>query len=351
MKDTGTYRFEVSFRKSLKIVSYTFIFNTLIALFLALMVFPGKIGECLIMSQSIGLSICIFTLTSLHVLKPVSQRSQYIVSLCAIGLGIAVGISIGIAATGLELSVLHNTQLLLKILFISLVFGFMIPYFFLYQDRYFETRSIAQEERIKRLLSEKRRVEVELKMLQAQIEPHFLYNTLFNIQSLLDSDGEKGKQMLQDLTRYLRVALSKSRAERTTIGEEVDLLRSYLNIFKLRMGERLQFTIEIPDEMKAIVIAPMLLQPLVENAIKHGLEPKINGGKIIIRGKMDKDRISLEVIDSGLGFQEGPQQGGVGLINIRERLLALYGDQGRLVLKENPGFGLQAVIEVPYGTD
>lgn len=349
--DGTKHLFEVNFRKSLKILLYTFLFNTFIALFLVMVVFPGKLTTCFIMSQSIGMSICTCILVAISILKPASYKSQYAIAVCAIALGIAIGITAGASLSGLSLSVWQTSDLLFKVLFISIVFGFLITYFFLYQDRYSETRNVIQEERIKRLSSEKRIVEAKLKMLQAQIEPHFLFNTLSNILSLLDTDKEKSKNMLQDLTQYLRTSLSKSRAETTTIGQEIATLRSYLNIFKIRMNERLQYKIEISEEIKACSIPPMLLQPLVENAIKHGLEPKIDGGEIIIRGKRIGNTIRLEVIDSGLGFKEEKHQVGLGLSNITERLQTLYGDKGTFMLEENPFSGLKAIIEVPYVKD
>ena len=125
------------------------------------------------------------------------------------------------------------------------------------------------------------------------------------------------------------------------------MIEAYLNIFRVRMGERLRYRIDIPDTMKDIPFPPMLVQPLVENAIKHGLEPRIEGGEVSIRGEEKGDILRLEVADTGLGFQ-GDGDMGVGLSNIRERLQSLYGDKGRLILEENWPSGLKAIIEVPY---
>ena len=125
------------------------------------------------------------------------------------------------------------------------------------------------------------------------------------------------------------------------------MVRAYLSIFKVRMGDRLHYKIDLPNNIKAISFPPMLIQPLVENAIKHGLEPKVDGGKILIRG-IEKDGIlRLEVVDTGGGFTE-ERDSGMGLSNIRERLQSLYGNSGRLILEENQPQGLKATIEVPH---
>ena len=126
------------------------------------------------------------------------------------------------------------------------------------------------------------------------------------------------------------------------------MIEAYLNIFKVRMGDRLQYEIDLPNHLESILFPPMLIQPLVENAIKHGLEPKIDGGKILIRGIEKNGRLRLEVHDTGVGFK-GERNFGMGLSNIRERLSSLFGNDGRLRLEENSPHGLIATIEVPHG--
>jgi sensor histidine kinase YesM len=230
------------------------------------------------------------------------------------------------------------------------MFGSVISYFFFSRERISQTEILVQEERIKRLAKEKEMAETNLKFLQAQIEPHFLFNTLSNILSLLDADLEKGKSMLTDFIHYLRMALPKTRGETTTIGQEIEMIESYLSIFKVRMGERLRYRVEIQDQIKDVPFPPMLIQPLVENAIKHGLEPKIEGGKLFIRGEKRGNIIRVEITDTGMGFSEDGDRG-VGLSNVRERIQSLYADKGRLILKENRPFGVKAVIEIPHDAD
>jgi sensor histidine kinase YesM len=233
---------------------------------------------------------------------------------------------------------------------LGLLFGSIISYFFVSRDTISATKALVQEERIKRLTSEKKAVESNLKLLQAQIEPHFLFNTLSNILSLLETDLEKGKCMLEDLIHYLRTSLSKTREDTTTIGQEIEMIRAYMNIFKVRMGDRLRYKMDIPDNLKNLPFSPMLIQPLVENAIKHGLEPKIEGGEVSISGEKIGETLRLEIADTGVGFYEESALG-TGLSNIRERLQSLYGENGRLILEENRPCGLKAIIEVPHARD
>ncbi len=208
------------------------------------------------------------------------------------------------------------------------------------------TKSNLEKEQIKRLEMEKKITEAKLMTLQAQIEPHFLFNTLSNILNLFDTDIEKGKSMQKDLIRYLESSLSKIRTDLSTIGEEINLVIAYLNIFKVRMEDRLQYLTDIPEHLKKIPFPPMLIQPLVENAIKHGIEPKVDGGQISISAEAHGHTIRIIVADTGLGvsLKKGAR---TGLANIRERLQLLYGSKGQLKMTENLPCGIKAIIEVP----
>jgi sensor histidine kinase YesM len=168
-----------------------------------------------------------------------------------------------------------------------------ISRFFFSQERITQTKAEMREERIKRLGSEKSALEAHLKMLQAQIEPHFLFNSLSTVLTLMDNDPEKAGKMLTDLIQFLRVSLSKTRAGTTTIGQEMEMARAYLNIYQIRMGDRLQYHIQAEEDLKKISIPPMLVQPLVENAIKHGLEPAVAGGLITINAHKDNHQIMI----------------------------------------------------------
>ena len=192
-------------------------------------------------------------------------------------------------------------------------------------------------------------VEARLQALQAQVEPHFLYNTLANVQALTEVDPPQANKMVGHLIQYLRAALPKMRETTSTVGQEVELVRAYLNILKMRMGERLAFDIAVPAELESIPFPPLMLPSLVENAIKHGLEPQREGGRIDVIAEKVGEHIRLVVKDTGRGLSEEPLQagGGIGLSNIRERLQALFGDAAKLTLESNTPQGMIATIEVP----
>ena len=188
--------------------------------------------------------------------------------------------------------------------------------------------------------------EAKLQALQAQVEPHFLYNTLASVQALTEVDPARANAMTGHLIQYLRNARPKMRESISTVGQEIELVRAYLNVLQMRMGERLSFEIEVPPEIANAPFPPLMLPSLVENAIKHGLEPLREGGKVTIRAEARDAILRLSVADTGRGFAESLGNG-VGLSNIRERLAALYGDKGKLTLEANPPAGVVAAIEVP----
>jgi sensor histidine kinase YesM len=332
----------------IKSLLYTFLFDTLIAIFLTAMKFGEGFPINFIISQCIGLSICTCALIAHCFFDYVGPIVKAVLVGAALITGTICGSLLGSFVSGLSPSDLFERHSLLQLLFLGVMFGSIITYFFSSREQIAESQTRAQEEKIKRLTSEKKAAEANLKLLQAQIEPHFLFNTLSNVLSLLDTDAEKGKSMLMDFVHYLRTSLSKIRGDTTTLGQEIEMIRAYLNIFKVRMGDRLRYSIDIPASMADFPIPPMLIQPLVENAIKHGLEPKIEGGEISIAGEEKNGVVRLEIVDTGLGFRQ-ERHSGMGLSNIRDRLESLYGDRSQLILEENQPCGLKATIEVPHG--
>ena len=326
----------------------TFIFDTIIAIFLSAIQFGEGFIFNFIFSQCIGLSICSCVLIALHGFQKARPIFQTIMVGAAMLIGTLIGSFWGTLVSGLSTSDVFERHGLIQLLFLGVMFGSIITYIFSSRAQIADSEARIQEEKIKRLTSEKKAAEANLKLLQAQIEPHFLFNTLSNVLSLLDTDTEKGKSMLMDFVHYLRTSLSKIRGDTTTLGQEMEMIQVYLNIFKVRMGDRLHYKIDLPEKLKANTFPPMLIQPLVENAIKHGLEPKIDGGEILISGEVKNGFLRLEVIDTGLGFTE-KRDSGMGLSSIRERLESIYGSRGRLILEENRPHGLKATIEVPHG--
>ena len=202
--------------------------------------------------------------------------------------------------------------------------------------------------------SDKELATAELKTLRAQVEPHFLYNTLSNVVSLIEREPKTAKHMTERLIGYLRHTLDASRREHATVGDELEIIADYLEILRIRMGERLWYSLEASDAVRAMPLSPMLLQPLVENAIKHGLEPKIEGGNVTVSAYVDDDALRIEIADTGLGFgvATATAGSGSGLANVRARLKALYGDAARLTIDQlsEPETGTKITLLVPAPT-
>jgi signal transduction histidine kinase len=186
--------------------------------------------------------------------------------------------------------------------------------------------------------AERRATEAQLKLLQAQIEPHFLFNTLANVHSLIDHEAATAKAMLGAFTDYLRASLGELRRDEVTLGDELTLAEAYLRVQAARMQERLAYRIEADEHARRAALPPLLLQPLVENAVHHGLEPKLEGGAIEVRARVDGASLVVEVRDDGRGISAAPARSGthhsagLALANVRERLAARYGDAASLSL-------------------
>ncbi|USX19246.1 histidine kinase [Oxalobacteraceae bacterium OTU3REALA1] len=193
--------------------------------------------------------------------------------------------------------------------------------------------------------------EAKMQMMQAQVEPHFLFNTLASVEHLIETDPPRASAMQRSLIKYLRAVLPQMRdnALITNLGREADMVVAYLNLLKMRMEERLTVDFDIPDGLRSAAFPPMMLQSMVENAIKHGLEAKPQGGTLKVRADVAHNKLRVIVSDDGLGFGAVPSDGtGLGLMTIRERLKLLHGDQGQLLIAANSPSGVIATIEVPY---
>jgi signal transduction histidine kinase len=191
--------------------------------------------------------------------------------------------------------------------------------------------------------------EARLRALQAQIEPHFLYNTLANVVSLIESQPIQARHMLERFIDFLRASLDASRAESATVGAELDLAAAYLDVLTVRMGKRLRYRIDADDAARATRIAPMLLQPLVENAVMHGLEPKIDGGTVVLRAHVDHAGLVIEIGDDGVGIGNAPPRpgGGLGMANVKARAVSVYGTAAQVQLLDNPGGGTLVRLTLP----
>src|ERR1700693_6054737 len=191
-------------------------------------------------------------------------------------------------------------------------------------------------------------LEARMEALQAQIEPHFLFNTLASVDQLIQTDPPRASKMQQSLIRYLRSAMPLMRGgSRSSLGQQIDLCSAFLEIMAVRMEGRLQPVLSVPEGLKSAVFPSMMLQTRVENAIKHGLEPKVEGGRLEIGAEIVDGRLAVHVLDTGIGFMP-KGEGGVGLANVRERLKVLYKDRAELIISVPPAGGTCATIKVPY---
>jgi len=204
----------------------------------------------------------------------------------------------------------------------------------------------AESEALKRQV-----VEARMAAMQAQVEPHFLFNTLASIDHLIETDPARASKMQKNLIALLRASMPTLREADTNLGRELAVIRPYLEILKVRMEERLQTEIQVPDGLLSAEFPPMMLQSLVENAIKHGLEPKPEGGTLTVAAEIVHGKLAVSVADTGLGFGKAATAGtGVGLTNIRERLQLLYGNRAQLTVTENAAGGTTVAITLPYSS-
>jgi LytS/YehU family sensor histidine kinase len=195
---------------------------------------------------------------------------------------------------------------------------------------------------------ERRLMEAQMAALQAQVEPHFLFNTLALIGQLIETDPPEAARVHAHLIEYLRSTLPQMRArDGGTLGKQVELSKAYLSIMQARMKERLNVRFEVPDFLGSAPFPPMMLQTLIENSIKHGLEPKIAGGTVTVRAYVDGATLHVEVCDDGVGIDPHADDG-IGLANIRERLQLLYGKNAELVIQMPPSGGACALIKLPH---
>ena len=232
-------------------------------------------------------------------------------------------------------------------LMVTLTVGLVLTAFQSLQSR--RLLAEAEAEAVRRLAAETR-----LKLLESQLEPHMLFNTLANLRVLVDLDPPRAGVMLDHLIDFLRATLQGSRVAEHALADEFDRLRDYLALMQVRMGERLESRFELPPELAALPVPALLLQPLVENAIRHGLEPCVDGGRLTVRAAQFDGRLRLTVHDTGVGLDGAPGAGtqamppgtGFGLDQVRERLRTLHGDQAQFTL-QTVADGTLACVELP----
>lgn len=194
---------------------------------------------------------------------------------------------------------------------------------------------------------ERQALDARLRLLQAQVEPHFLFNTLANVRELVDTGSPRASAVLGSLIAYLRAAVPRLHAASATLAQELELARAYLEVMHMRMPDRLQFELEADDEALPLSCPPMTLLTLVENAVRHGIDPSEQGGRIEVRVTVKENRCHAEVMDTGIGLSEAAGGGGTGLANLQERLRLAFGGEATLQFHSVEPHGVRAELVFP----
>ncbi|SDP87319.1 Histidine kinase [Rhodoferax sp. OV413] len=318
--------------------------NTLVALGITL---NGSysLGSNLVFSHCIGLAIWALVQLGCYAwvqdLERQWQRLLLLVPL-AVLLGYAGGTLLASLLLGLpSAGVWGNLQVNLRYLLLSLLVGAGCSY-------YFVSQQLLQRAKERSAALQLHAAESRLKLLQTQLAPHMLFNTLANLQALIATDPARASQMLDHLIAYLRATLGASRNTEHSLRAEFTRLHDYLALMAVRMGPRLQYTLDLPAELAEHMVPTLLLQPLVENSVQHGLEPQVAGGQISVQARRSGGMLVLAVTDTGVGLSANADMGkGFGLAQVRERLATAYGDLGTIELIAPPAGGSCASITFP----
>ena len=341
-------------------LAYTFLWNGLFAIFFYVMTVmtSGQLAPwyvfkiIFLISNVIGYAIhFLFSAGNALGLDAAARRAGHIARTVYYSGMPMLGVFIGFWISSLFIDVgfrsaFFTVNAVLPMLFVSLVISVVLSVIFVWRERSAVADADLAREREKGERVEREAAFANLRALQAQIEPHFLFNTLANVTSLVDPDPAKAKRMLESFNRFLRSSLAATRMEKTTLAAEGELIGAFLDVLQVRMGERLRYRVEIAPDLAAFELPPMLLQPVVENAIRHGLEPKVDGGEVGVSARREGGAVVIEVRDTGVGFAPATR-GGLGLTNVRDRLRLLYGEQASLTIGENAPAGTVVALRLP----
>ena len=278
--------------------------------------------------------------------RPLLQRVLVLGAAVALGVGLGSWASQGVRLLLGEWSIAagRHGALLLPLAIIGWV-GLAI---YLLQERDEAAAQLLHDEAERKLDLERQASEARLQVLESQIEPHFLFNSLAHVRRLYRTNPDAGRAMMGDLSRYMIAALPAMQEKAIALGRDLELAIAYLNVQQVRMGARLEFEIDVPSELRQARIPPMTITTLVENAVKHGLSPLPLGGTVRIDARPESGMLRIRISDTGRGFHES-QGSGVGLANVRGRLATLYGTSGQLALSRNMPQGVTATIVIPAG--
>ena len=270
----------------------------------------------------------------------------------AVGLAIVAGAVVGgivdVAMNNLGLAYVETTRFLGDVLRWSIT-GAVVAGIYAYHARATAAAAHVHAAAVERVAVDRQMLEARLQVMRAQIEPHFLFNTLANVKRLCQNDIDRGLTMIDNLARYLRAALPQLRSGTTTLGQEADLVHAYLDVLQIRMGRYLTYSLDVPGDIRDSPFPPMMLLTLVENAIKHGLAPSPDVGRIDIVARLRNGELVVSVADTGVGFGVAKTGGtGIGLANTRARLTALHGPAAELDFASNEPRGVVASIRMPF---
>jgi len=345
-------------------IVYTAIWNTLFALFFALLAividprasFTAEFGQTFVFAQCIGFMIHVLFMIGdrtpagrrVHRAK-MWVRALYYSAIPIVGVFSGYPLAFWILSTRHGLEWLLQPRTVISIVVLSLLLTGVLLLVFIPRERAAKAEAAMAREQARVAAAQKEAADARFKLLEAQVEPHFLYNTLAHVVSLVDGEPATAKRMIERLITLLRATASAATGT-ATLGGQVELLRAYLDILELRMGARLVWRIDVPPELAALRVPPMLLQPLVENAVKHGLEPKVSGGALVVGARRDGARLLLDVADTGRGIPATTAGGvaGLGLANLRARLATLYGNDAAVTIEDNAPHGTRVTIALPF---
>lgn len=314
----------------------------------------GSLLQNFIYSQFIGLSIwCLIDIPRVTIWR--FERPRRLPFMILAAAAVPLGVLFGSWATRMVLvapkPVAGDT--LRMCLVVGMLGAASMIYFYWSREKVAYLQRQAALDALQREEAEKQLVRAQLMALQAQIEPHFLFNSLANLDYLIATDQQAARSLLQRLIGFLRMSLAHTRAEQCTLRQEFELLRSYLDIQSLRFGARLTCVVDLPPELAEVEIPPMLVQPLVENAVTHGIEPCMHGGRIMLSARaLGHDAVQVIIADTGVGFGHAHGKGtsmgtGLGLTHVRERLARIFGASAAMQIEENVPRGVVVRLTLP----
>lgn len=333
------------------ILQLSFLF-TIAGLALQLIRPKNQLWELIVAANVLGWAFMLVLMGMQFNYRQIMQR-PWRTALRAVGgvsVGLVFGFVIGSLVRGKDLGemVIQDGPLILKVaLVIGLAHLMTLGVVALWRNKAYETIAVQLALDAEKEKSARQESESQLRMLRAQIEPHFLFNTLGAVQTLAEQGGAvKAAELTANLIVFLRACMHEMRSERISLREEFAMVRAYLEVMQVRMGGRLRFSLELPDALMQVSLPSMLILSLVENAIKHGLEPSLSGGEVRIAAWCDAGVMQVQVTDTGVGLSDQPGNG-IGLQNVRERLHWMYGAGSSLTISEVDGGGVQASIYFP----